>query len=486
MYRAIIAEDELLIRVGLDASIPWGELSMKLEASVGDGQTAWEAYLRHVPDVVITDIKMPGMSGLELVRRIRQRDSGCRVIVITCIEDFNMLREFVGLNISGYLLKATMTGEEISGALIKVRDELRRERPGGDPDAAGRARRFVRLLEDYAVDRRLTRADFERQGGPRAGQAVHALAVARVCAGSQGQPPHQTFHNILSDRFRSVGEVVMAGRDAHAVVFLLSAPKSEAALAAALEGAGNYLQQAFGLRLRAAAGWPQRSALTLPDLVAACRACVDAPFFYPDDHTFLDDQGRPCAGEAAALLAGLCGNPLLACRVPWHTGWQLPGLLEALKAAFGRDAGAFSAACAALAQLLQQPPPQGDDAVAMLRALNARLPAPQLHPVYGRAIVQSIHTMRQNLDKGLSLPDVAAMASISPNYYALLFKQMLGVNFSDYLVRLRVLLACRLLRTTGLPLQEISAQCGFGDITYFNRVFKKKTGLPPRQWRMSQ
>ncbi len=75
MYKVLIVEDEMLVRVGLKNSINWNKFNMDVIADVANGQTALEKYESEAPDLIITDIKMPIMDGMELITRIRKNDS---------------------------------------------------------------------------------------------------------------------------------------------------------------------------------------------------------------------------------------------------------------------------------------------------------------------------------------------------------------------------------------------------------------------------
>ena len=92
MYTVMIVEDELLVRMGLMALIPWDELRLRVVAKAINGQEAWAAYQKFHPDIVMTDIRIPGMNGLELMRAISAQDATCALIVITCVEDFSTLQ----------------------------------------------------------------------------------------------------------------------------------------------------------------------------------------------------------------------------------------------------------------------------------------------------------------------------------------------------------------------------------------------------------
>lgn len=124
MYKVLFAEDELLVRIGLQNAIKWSDYSMELVAQADDGGQAFELFQKIRPDVVITDIRMDVMDGHELIRKIREIDKECAIIVISCIDDFEVIRRLVPLKINGYVLKATLNMEEINKLLQEIREYL--------------------------------------------------------------------------------------------------------------------------------------------------------------------------------------------------------------------------------------------------------------------------------------------------------------------------------------------------------------------------
>lgn len=124
VYQVLFAEDELLVRLGLQNSIPWEKYNMKLVAQADNGLTAFELFQKMRPDVILTDIRMEGMDGYELIQRIREIDEDCAIVVISCLDDFETLRKMIPYNIIGYVLKASMSMEEIYEMLQKAREFL--------------------------------------------------------------------------------------------------------------------------------------------------------------------------------------------------------------------------------------------------------------------------------------------------------------------------------------------------------------------------
>lgn len=137
MYQVLFAEDELLVRLGLQNSIDWKAYDMELAAQADNGLQAYELFQKVRPDVVITDIRMEGMDGCELIEKIRQQDKECAIIVISCLDDFEILRRMIPYKIIGYILKASMTMDEVNEVLKKSTEYLKkigREGKKTDPE----------------------------------------------------------------------------------------------------------------------------------------------------------------------------------------------------------------------------------------------------------------------------------------------------------------------------------------------------------------
>ena len=137
MYQVLFAEDELLVRLGLQNSIDWKAYDMELAAQADNGLQAYELFQKVRPDVVITDIRMEGMDGCELIEKIRQQDKECAIIVISCLDDFEILRRMIPYKIIGYILKASMTMDEVNEVLKKSTEYLKkigREGKKADPE----------------------------------------------------------------------------------------------------------------------------------------------------------------------------------------------------------------------------------------------------------------------------------------------------------------------------------------------------------------
>ena len=93
MYRVLIAEDEALVRMGLKTMPDWEKLDMQVVGDAADGREAYAMYQELRPDILITDIRMPGMDGIELIRKIRVSDSRIKIIILSCLDEFRLVQQ---------------------------------------------------------------------------------------------------------------------------------------------------------------------------------------------------------------------------------------------------------------------------------------------------------------------------------------------------------------------------------------------------------
>ena len=99
------------------------------------------------------------------------------------------------------------------------------------------------------------------------------------------------------------------------------------------------------------------------------------------------------------------------------------------------------------------------------------------------AIKQTVSYIRANLQKPLSRESLGKNVFLNPNYLARIFKEKKGISLVSYITDLRLETACHLLHSTNLAISEICEQVGINDCSYFAKIFKRKYGISPKQYR---
>jgi len=123
MYKLMIVEDEQLARDAIMHSINFAACGFVVAAVCEDGKEAADKYYKMLPDLVITDICMPFVSGLELAGMIAEAGHGTPVIIITGYDDFNFARTAISSHVSEYILKP-VTSKELAAVLVKYKNIL--------------------------------------------------------------------------------------------------------------------------------------------------------------------------------------------------------------------------------------------------------------------------------------------------------------------------------------------------------------------------
>lgn len=125
VYKVLIADDEVLDLEGMRLFIPWSELGLEVVAAVNNGFDAYEVLKDGRIDILVTDVHMPSMSGLELARKAQETEgcSGLRVIFVSGYQDFHYVKQALSLRAYSYVLKP-MDDSELVDALVHVTKEL--------------------------------------------------------------------------------------------------------------------------------------------------------------------------------------------------------------------------------------------------------------------------------------------------------------------------------------------------------------------------
>jgi two-component system response regulator DesR len=118
MIRVLVAEDQSMV-LGALAALLALERDIEVVAKAADGLQAWAMILNAKPDVLVSDIEMPGLTGLDLAQRIRASSLPCRVLIVTTFGRPGYLRRALDAGVSGYILK-DQPSEQLAGAVRKV------------------------------------------------------------------------------------------------------------------------------------------------------------------------------------------------------------------------------------------------------------------------------------------------------------------------------------------------------------------------------
>lgn len=121
--KVIVADDHAIVRAGLRTLIT-SEMDLELVGEATGGLDAVEKVHQYSPDVLVLDISMPDMDGLEVIRMLKQEGENCAILVLTVHEDEALLREAIRLGAGGYILKHAAESELISAIRSVFRGEL--------------------------------------------------------------------------------------------------------------------------------------------------------------------------------------------------------------------------------------------------------------------------------------------------------------------------------------------------------------------------
>ena len=127
MYSIMIVEDEYLVRQGIASLVDYEQFGMQVIAQAENGREAWQKFQENPADILLTDINMPQMNGLELAKLVRDQAPKCHIVFLTGYDDFDYARTAIKLGADDYLLKP-FSKDDVEEMLAKVQTKLDKER----------------------------------------------------------------------------------------------------------------------------------------------------------------------------------------------------------------------------------------------------------------------------------------------------------------------------------------------------------------------
>lgn len=513
MYRVLIVDDEPVIRNGIHAFVDWDKEGMSADDDCSNGVEALAVLESGTVDILITDIKMPLMNGIELMEQALRLNPGLKVILISSYNDFEYVREGLKLGAVDYLLKHTLEPEDLLAVLRRCVSLLEEERR--KESELNRYQEGAIYRERKSLEQEIKRLIVQEQGSLLSSMRAPAWLEHRytcVYLMLDGAEEWTENHGYLYGQLllEELQEIFYTQVDEGAA--LLASESSMFLIFPDNEGETERLL--FQLRqllskwgVTASIGFTiEQGIVNILKGYADSRAACGRRFFEglggqygaaevgdSNGTTLTDTQENQDWTPFFEIIRN--GDPVsLAIEFAserWKCGVLDPEQVkqeacELLTGAYRLQADAESLLPERLdllrrAETLEQ---LASYLFTQLEEIGKPLLPKQTDNGYGgEMIANALKYMADHYTENLTLQSVADNVHLSKSYFSLLFKKQTGRNFIDYLIELRIREAKRLLAENDSRIYDVAAGAGFNDVKYFSKVFKKETGLTPLEYR---
>lgn len=513
MYTLLIADDEPLIRNGVKKIIDWESLGFSRIFMAEDGVEALEIIRNNKVDLVLTDIAMPFMTGLELSEILAKEFPQIHVVILTGYEDFEYAQQSVDLGVKNYILKP-VGAETLYNKMKKICEALHIENKEKEYVASMKkqlqqslpALRLSMLnrivcMENVHISKYLERCeglglhllegsfivtavDLEMSRFSPEDYDLYLFAAKNITIECVGQE-HYTFED-SKGRLVILFRCCVLGEDARDIVYqtlcviqkaIYNNLKIETTC-----GNGSVAECKFSLGTN--------NVYDIRDL-----DYLEKSFYYPlketksltkaikfqeeeeireavRDIVYAGSSGRSLSGvnmkmiyiEAVTSLLRELSDLKEVAEEIWNDGFSFFRNIDRLGTPEVVEERLFSFACKI---------------------------KKEMEAVQTNSSIQIIDKVKEFVNKNyknpeLSLSSAAEFACVSTGYLSGLFKKEAGTNFVKYLTDVRMEKSMELLRTTDMKAYEIAYETGFANPHYFSVSFKKYTGMSPSDFRMKE
>jgi len=492
MIQTLLVDDEPAILAGLRNIIPWEKHGFTIAAQAQSGEEALNVLYQGNISLVIADIKMPLMTGIELLNEIRRLKLPTKVVILSGYDEFSYVKECLTLGIENYLLKP-VNQDELTDTLEAIRESLtieqqiKRDAEYGHRNLCQHI--FARLLNGVIEDHEfMTRAKMLNL--PVAKNHYVAILI-RASTGSDLEVAASYFAQSLTD-----SEIIFMSADELVLIHHSDTPISTIKLQSIIEECnGDWF---------CVIGSVENRIIDLQSSYAHALTMLDYNFFLPKGTVIVYDDvsKRTHTSSDATVIDFTPLNNIFTMSVS-QAMLAIDDFFDSLHSLKNARPSTLRSVMIELFFYLwdltilptkhfDQEKEQFtssivfgtlDDIKEFVRKIVVSgilwLEEERSHPV----AVQILEYVQSRYHENISLKTTASHFYISPKYAGKLFKQHTGETFADYLCNLRISHAKRLLATTSMRSFDIAACVGFRDAGYFANVFKKVVGVYPSKFR---
>lgn len=468
MYKVLIVDDESWVVESLKASVDWGSCGFEVAGAAYSGLEALQSMENNKPEVVFTDIRMPGMTGLELIKKGSELSRPPKFVVVSGYAEFAYAQRALNFGASAYCLKP-YDEQEIANVLARLKKTLDTERFHAE------SRLLNLLTERTDADSDSLHAELGRWGLHL--NPAHGIGVL-VAAFEDGTAP-----------LRGQGLRLKIGRSK--TLYIMDYDQ--------LESAAGELEAQQGFKGAGISG-PCGEIRMLKQAIETAYLLSNQYFLTGKPGIFRhrgDAQGemKECIRNIGAAIGNKDLTALLRrfdeikelFREEKATVKDALHLYNAAYTFLYSDPGDENDSMLLSYEQLMEHFASGSDMIdelnlAAIKGMGQQMgyESKETGNETFKSILQYVH---DNYRNAISIQTLTQKYYVHPNYISQLFKKETGETFTSYVTRLRISYACELLKQTGDLVSDIAEKAGYQDYFYFTRMFKKVTGRTPTQFR---
>ena len=537
MYKVMIVDDEVLVRVGLKSTIDWEAIGFSIVAEASNGEKGYEQYRRHTPDVIITDIKMPHKDGMWLIKKIRETDKWVKILILTCYDEFGYVREALKLGADDYILKSEIEDEELIQSMKQLKEklelipdkdkELRVLQKHFESNVAGlKAKWLEDLLKENTFNEKIVENEHLKIQFPM-GQCEFAFITFIREDKKDLNEGAEEDNNTIDEAIMNLIYDICNNEKLHALI-RKEEEKFQVLLGKDMLNQSNiewimtYVQEKvmhYFNRSLSSIGSPVFSRIGELKEITKMIKIKEEDLFYTQGSQMLFIEGpegnktintlsknvfnldrdfkklivksideenpeecKVTLGEVSLLFEQYHMNPL-------EVKLFYSNLVNSLFEKYGQ--------CFMECEYIEDYHYYYHKII----HLNKMQELISLIHLFIEDVIRSIKEYRinnskyvmkkaieyihANYDKKISLEDIASYINLSKHYVSYLFKKEAGTNISHYINEVRIEKAKEIIVQREYKIKEIYERVGFSDQQYFSKTFKKSTGMTVTQYRES-
>jgi len=522
MYKVFIAEDEIVVREGLRNSIQSGTGPFVLVGEASDGEMALSIMKDVKPDILITDIRMPFVDGLSLSRIIKKILPWIKIIIISGHDEFQYAQEAISIGVDEYKLKPISASDMLS-TLNKMVDRIEQEKKhlSSIENLKQQAQSNADLIKerwlcDLVTGIVKTEDALEKGGNMGIDLIAHGylVVIIKLSTSSENYSDLIAAKLHINSLIDNQEEVLCFSQSRDTIILLLKQFVSESleetayTLGQAIKyeverntecmvviGIGSLVERIGSLSQSYAEAEKavKFSVKTGQKLIVGSH---DLNAFSEID--FLKLDGSPISerlkyvkksgiDEIIAQYITMVGDhPFQTTLIGYYLLYDLMVAISKIIDELGgsvQDVIPWGLQKTQLSEIASSKETFCEGVELILNTFidfRESKSAGKYYEMIQKA-KQYIHL--HSADQDISLHSVASVVNVSPNHFSTIFSQETGETFIEYLTQVRISKSKDLLLTTQLRSSDIAYEVGFGDPHYFSHIFKKYTGISPREFR---